>query len=260
MIRGGFFLDPGEIYFIGPPRYVGELELRKELVFTPRKEYYAMRPRFDPPKEPLPIYIKNSAGEFVQQDSHVCAHCLYIKIDRDAAYDCCKQLKCGKCGVNVDYHSNCLSCRDAAELARATEIDHDTYTGPVYDDSGDRYFETLDEFYDHYADDEDMPEWVYACDVDKLKDENAASIVDTMIENLVDDHHEEAKRQVEATPELIAAVRTWLDAQTVESWMQNTKLKIRTKPEEKPDEPARSELDRLGPTSLPVADPVTGEG
>lgn len=65
-----------------------------------------------------------------------------------------RQYVCDKCWV--PYHAK----KDQESLDRATVVED--YDGPIYD--GDRYYESMDDYVD-MKDGEELPEFVYACDV-----------------------------------------------------------------------------------------------
>lgn len=184
-------------------------------------------PKFDTPDAPLPIYVKNGAGEFVQKEAHACAHCRVIRHDHDTALACCRQLKCPSCGKDVDWHGKCGACIDQSRLAKAVEIPAETYEGMVFDPSRDEYHADLDTFYDSVEPDE-LPDYVYACTVDKLSEEKPERIADRLIESLLSDHHDEA--EADNPGELVEVIGKWLEKQTAVSWSVDYTRKIRVGP------------------------------
>lgn len=144
---------------------------------------------------------------------------------------CCLQKYC-ECGNKIDggyTGPKCSPCnafvRDTTRVAKAEEVE--TCDGPVYCDSRDRYWSDLDDFMDWLAceldDEEDpsIPEWLHPCETRKL-----SLCADSLVENALDDHHEDAFDQIDDLKGLQAILDEWAEKQSVESWYPDYDKKI----------------------------------
>lgn len=103
-----------------------------------------------------------------------CNKCGIIHSTFDLAERCCKNYLCSNCGCDTGNRSYlmCALCRiveqDKKELARFNKAEKlDDWDGPVYDDLSDKYWRSLEDFYDDWtcnSDDEDyFPAYLYCC-------------------------------------------------------------------------------------------------
>ena len=181
-----------------------------------------MKKLHDPTLDPLPLYVEED-GNVRPLSHHVCAHCRHILPDRDAAKRCCAKYYCEVCKAETyQYHTLCGACRDQKQMDKAKEVVYEG--GPVYDDATDQYYADLSDYLDS-TDPGDEAEFVYLCKVDRLCEENAGELADRFVENLLQEHHEDAR--VENVDELEASIRKWLDKQTLETWHPDYSKKVR---------------------------------
>lgn len=135
-------------------------------------------------------------------DSHAAA--------RKMAELCCVPRHCD-CGVELeDGRTVCAGCRERKKLLKAVEIDAQSYQGAVSapigeGEWGEGYSSGVDamlEWCDDYG--VDRPAYCFPCTSRVL-----ALNVESIIENAVDDMHEDAMDEVEAADDLIAFIEQW---------------------------------------------------
>ena len=140
------------------------------------------------------------------------------KAAREAAEDCysCKtHYNCDTCDAETPKGwTRCRSCREAAILAKATEVPDDGGPYCVFD--GDEYFFDLEEARVAGC------EWVSPCKV------HYANIdPDSILENVTADMFEDASvDDLDGVDALIAAVKAFNDAQTVPTYFGDSTRKI----------------------------------
>lgn len=138
---------------------------------------------------------------------------------RDAAencYECCTHYNCKDCGCETPKGwTRCRDCTLKARLEVAVEVPDDG--GPYCAFDGDTYYTEMEEAADAGL------EWVSPCHVTYPKID-----ADSVLENLLDDMHEDASvDDLAATDAFVAAVKAFNDAQTQQSWFGDVKRKIR---------------------------------
>lgn len=142
------------------------------------------------------------------------------KVARELAVKCTqcrpKQYRCDMCRKKTaQYWMRCDNCRIASKLAAAVEVPDDG--GPYCEFDGDTYFQEIEEARDAGL------EWVSPCFVTYPKID-----ADSVLENLLDDMHEDASvDDMDAVDAFYAAVSAFNDAQRTQSWLGDVKRKIR---------------------------------
>lgn len=183
-----------------------------------------MKTYYEVPDEPYKLFVMLPDGTMKEQQHYACAHCKHILSDRDLALNCCKQDHCKKCNAPTEkYWSECSSCREVRIEEEAAIVED--YEGPLTDGS-EMFYEDMAQYLDGTIPGEEE-EFLFCCTVTRLKDEDAASIVGNMVENIMSKYHEDSYDQVVGEDELTSAVQAWLDKQTVETWYQDSKRKVR---------------------------------
>lgn len=138
---------------------------------------------------------------------------------REAAEDCynCKtHSNCQYCGVECGKGwTACEACRLQRKLEAAVEVPDDG--GPYCEVGGDTYYSGMDEVQDAGL------EWVSSCIISYPRID-----ADSVLENLLDDMHEDASTDdMDGVPAFYAAVKAFNEAQTHQSWFGDDKRKIR---------------------------------
>lgn len=143
-----------------------------------------------------------------------------IQNARDMAENCrkChpKKYVCDTCGCDTpEYWTRCDKCRYEVKLAAAEEVPDDG--GPYCAFDGDTYFQDLEEAADNGL------EWVSPCNITYPRID-----ADSVLENLLDDMHEDASTDdMDGVEAFYAAVKAFNEAQTTQSWWGDDKRKIR---------------------------------
>lgn len=117
-----------------------------------------------------------------------CGKCGLIYRDLDSAEKCCANYICPGCQKDTGGRSwiYCQECREKAvsqkELERFNKAQKvENWDGPVYDNAGDRYWDSLDDFYDsvysEYDQFDDIPDYLYCCDTNPVIDLEFGHIV-----------------------------------------------------------------------------------
>lgn len=146
-----------------------------------------------------------------------CSACKRTAPDRSTAESCCTPSTCA-CGETCErYWTVCASCRAQAtqdqsdkQWAKATKIEAKDYDGWIYDDEGDLFHRTLDDFIDYWEcdheEDEEPRGRLYACSpMGFLLDAGS------LLENATQDHQEDAYDNFDdaAVKELQAFLDDW---------------------------------------------------
>lgn len=182
-----------------------------------------MKTYYDKPEEPYQLFVKLPNGTLKEQKHYACAHCRVILPDKEAALNCCKQDHCATCGGPTNkYWKECQICRDQRRMDAAVVVED--YEGHLCTD--DQFYGDMGEYLDATEPGEE-DEFLYCCTVRRLKDEDAGTIVDNTLENLVSDYHEDAFDALVCVDELESAVKAWLSKQTIETWFQDQKRKVK---------------------------------
>ena len=117
-----------------------------------------------------------------------------------AAEKCCRPYICtGGCGTELPhdkYRTRCDKCcqkdteaKEQKAFDKATKLKPSEYDGPVFD-RHDNFYMSLDDFFDAYHDDEEYRKYgTYLWCAKEIKFEPC---VENMIENALDNHHEDA--------------------------------------------------------------------
>lgn len=106
-----------------------------------------------------------------------CEACRTVKVTKNEADACCAPLKC-ECGAGRKlYHTKCPACeqadwraqetkKEADRFAAAEKVQEDHHDGWVYAEGighQDGYFHSVGDLRDYCEDNEDLPEYVWAC-------------------------------------------------------------------------------------------------
>jgi hypothetical protein len=138
---------------------------------------------------------------------------------RDMAENCenCrpKQYQCDMCGCDTPkYWTRCTDCRTAAKIEKAEIVPDDG--GPYFEVGGDRFFHEMEE-----AEDAGLS-WVHPSKVSYPRID-----ADSVLENLLDDMHEDASvDDLDATAEFEEAVKRFNEAQTTRSYWPDENKRI----------------------------------
>lgn len=121
------------------------------------------------------IELKGTTTDGKEVYVHACGKCGLTAIDQEAAERCCRPTLCG-CGAECEKgRTACKACRDSNRAAarkkafeQATKIQAADYSGWLYCESADKFFESLDDLLEHYYDRDDIPTWAWACTEKRL--------------------------------------------------------------------------------------------
>lgn len=171
----------------------------------------------DPDRKPL-LYACGRCGSLHSPRIYLAKDEAAHDAARMAAEDCyeCKtHNECKHCGAECPKGwLACESCRFQTKLDAAVEIDDDG--GPYCAFNGDTYYHELEEARDAGL------EWVSPCHVTYPKID-----ADNVLENLLDDMHEDASvDDMDAVEPFYEAVKAFNAAQTTQSWFGDDKRKI----------------------------------
>lgn len=140
----------------------------------------------------------------------------------DVAEKCClpEHHTCNACGKEVPKYRNlCAGCAELVRLRKATQIEAEDWTGPVHLDGapggwGEGYFSDADDLRQSCEDyDVPVPAYCWPCTSRPLRLDP-----DSLLEQAVDDMHEDAADQIVDADELEAFVEAWNAKQTCVSW------------------------------------------
>jgi hypothetical protein len=199
-------------------------------------------------KEPLALTVKDKPGEVV---AWACGECRYVAVNEQAARKCCAEVVCSVCGRKNEekrtykiYSWTCSDCRNKAfakkrwdARQKAEQVKYEDYEGPVYwedfekfEDSMCAMFDQIIYEYEDHPEEETSPEhfmeWIakqtfWCCDEIHLGIPCAGDIID----NLVEDHHEDAEMSDLAIEGLQKRLDDWHQTygDEVTSWESNGK-------------------------------------
>lgn len=148
-----------------------------------------------------------------EEVSHAAARC--------AAEECCKPRFC-KCGVELDAPwAACAPCRERIMLAKATVIDAAEYKGPVMakceGEWGGGYSSDVAAMVESCHDaGEPVPAYCHPCTSQPLRLDP-----DSLLEQAVDDMHEDAADQIVDADGLITFINEWNEKQTCTSYYED---------------------------------------
>lgn len=172
----------------------------------------------DAEQKPL-LYACATCGSVHSPRIYACRDEVAHETARKAAEDCynCRTHNvCQYCESECPKGwTACGACRFARKLEAAAEVEDDG--GPYFEFLGDRMYHELREAA------EDGVEWVSPC-TETYPQLNA----DNILENLLDDMHEDASvDDLDATEAFCAAVEAFNTAQTTQTYWADVKRKIR---------------------------------
>ena len=179
----------------------------------------------DAPDRKPALYACGKCGKCYSPKVYACAEPQAHEAAQKAAERCCAPVHCSGCGVEVGRPwTACSSCREKFKLRRATPIPERDYHGPVYSDAvsgdwGEGYSSDTDALLEvvhdavAWGDMEEAPVYCWPCTSRPL-----ALNADHMLENAVDDMHEEAMDQIVDADEVFAFVEAWNAKQTCKTW------------------------------------------
>ena len=147
----------------------------------------------------------------------------------DMAEKCClpEHHACNMCGADVEKYRNlCSDCTDLVRLRKAARIAEEDWTDPVHLDGvsggwGEGFFGSVDELHDVCADNAWVefgpqlppPAYCWPC-----KPQHLHLDVDRLLEQAVDDMHEDAADEIVDADGLAAFIEAWNAKQTCVSW------------------------------------------
>lgn len=125
-------------------------------------------------------------------------------------YNCREHNNCSECGIECDKHRiKCDACHKASVFAKAEKIDA-AGVEHCFGWDGTFYHEVAD------AEDADEP-WVFASTFTPFRIDP-----DSVIENVLDDHHEDAStHDLNGVDDLVAAIKAFNEAQTSGSYFED---------------------------------------
>lgn len=175
--------------------------------------------RADDPDQKPQLYACPKCGSVHSPRIYACKDDVAHETARKAAEDCynCREHNtCSACGCECPKSwTMCADCREAKKLAEAIEVDDDG--GPYFEFLGDRMYYALSEAA------HDGVEWVSPC-----TETYPRMDADSVLENLLDDMHEDASvDDLDGTEAFRAAVETFNAAQTTQTYWADVKRKIR---------------------------------
>lgn len=182
----------------------------------------------------------------------MCQECHFLtttRQDRDpqaVAERCCQPRPCGdSCGTMLapaHVYTVCEPCRKKREQAQefkrfeaATKLTPAEYNGPVFD-RNENFYQTIDDFYDNMSDECEWHTtytWVWCAEEVAFKPD-----ADRMLENALQDHHEDAYDQIDANHinALHDFVKTWAAATKIFSYEQDyRRVVLINRPDPEPD-------------------------
>lgn len=163
-----------------------------------------------------------------------------------AAEKCCEPSTCSVCGVEIEkYWTKCAKHREQAKLARAKAVPASEWSGPVFSDDvpgdwGEGYSSCWREMLrchddeqawaeaDHNAAPSEWtfepalpPAYCWPCEAEVLRLDP-----DSLLENAVENMHEDAGDQIVDADELVAFIEAWNAKQTCTSYYPDYKRVI----------------------------------
>jgi hypothetical protein len=193
---------------------------RRRLGKTTRK---IMKKLVKDPKQPLPLFTQREDG-VRQEKAFGCGECGSVYATTESALRCCKQDYCQDCGVEVNQHWNkCSSCSEFARNEKAVLLTK--WDGPVYDDSRDKYYESIEELAEWYEDEseDDRPEFIFPCKEVSFKGLDA----DDILMNATEDLFEDAYDHLKGVDLFRSAVERFNEAQDLKTWSPDFSRKIK---------------------------------
>ena len=177
------------------------------------------------------LYACGECGQCYSPKIYACADDVAHETARKAAETCCVPPTCSVCGVEVSRPwTMCAKHREQAKLARAKPVPASEWSGPVFSDDvsgdwGDGYSSCWPEMVEyHYGwgpSEEDLdgaepplpPAYCWPCEAQALRLDP-----DSLLENAVDDMHEDAGDEIVDADELMRFIEAWNAKQTCKSW------------------------------------------
>ncbi|BAK66838.1 hypothetical protein SLG_21630 [Sphingobium sp. SYK-6] len=173
----------------------------------------------DDPEQKARLYVCAKCGSVHSPEIYLATEERKHAAAREAAADCynCKtHNNCQHCGAEC--HKSwtvCDTCRYQRKLEAAIEVPDDG--GPYCAFDGDTYYTEMAEAQD------DGLEWVSPCIISYPRID-----ADSVLENLLDDMHEDASvDDMDGVDAFYAAVEAFNKAQRTQSWFGDVKRKIR---------------------------------
>lgn len=184
------------------------------------------------PKEPVRLYKERVLGgsQYDPTCLWICGECGQSYPSRLSAFHCCKLKACADCGKegNTAPFSTCSYCRakehKEAEKRRWEKMPTVPYNdGPICVD--DMFHDNLNEAFDFYADNQDdYPDYVELCKEEIITHGcDAKDIVDNICMNILDDMDDGYSCELDHQEELIAAVKSFLENQTMYTFVRQGK-------------------------------------
>lgn len=186
----------------------------------------------------------------------MCSKCRSLHgpaMDRDpkaSANRCCTPYICtGGCGMTLPrekHRTRCDSCcqkdsktKELRAFEKAKKLTPAEWDGPIFD-RHDRFFMSLDDYFDHYYDDEDFKEecrngtWVWCASEIKF-----SPSTDLMVENALEEHHEDAGDRIstEHMKSLEDFVEKWAEEAGIISYEPDGKHCVLIDPPEEEADP-----------------------
>lgn len=186
-----------------------------ELVDNPKPPFELFRL-----KEGVYTSVESKQGKIVV----CCGECGKIYSDHGLALDCCKQPYCG-CGNKKEKHFTCCDdCRSRLNLSKRISEEISEFDGALFSEAHDKYFDDVETFLDwaHFADKEDLPEWLYPCNTEGFGMLDADSVVESRCCEMFEDAYD-ALVDLDG---LQTALNEWCKKQTVSCWIPDFSKKI----------------------------------
>lgn len=174
------------------------------------------------------LYACGACGQCYSPKVYACADAVAHETARKAAEKCCVPPTCSVCGVEVSRPwTMCAKHREQAKLARAKPVPASEWKDIVYHPDllfgmGEPgYSWSVDDFKDNWAEgfchyeepQRALPAYCWPCEAQTLRLDP-----DSLLENAVDDMHEDASSEIVGADDLICFIEAWNAKQTCKSW------------------------------------------
>ncbi len=180
--------------------------------------------------------------EMVRNDRWRCAKCGGLFLDKDTAVKCCQPAVCACGQLKRPFYSSCDACsskqravedtlREKARFDKAQKTTPENYNGDMIFMEDDRYFSSYGGMLDHCeGHDVPPPDFTWSCEEMRLGRIDAK---DDILENVLDEHHEDAFDQLIDVEGLQKFLDEWVNKQTMRSFSPCYNLAIVTNPEDR---------------------------
>ena len=182
------------------------------------------------------LYILRD-GRIVEANVYYCSKCSMTCRTKKEAEECCMPYKCRVCGKETErYHLICRECDNKKDLDKINEqlknAEEVPATGMIYDPLGYKYYNDQEDMENDFEE-EDMPEFVFACkEIRVLPEVLAGHVVENVCDYFNDEmmfEDQDANDYLIKLDELKNLVRTWAELQTIFAYQDDVTKKVRVK-------------------------------